>query len=293
MQVSAIYRYPVKSLGGERLDHVRIGPQGLDGDRTWALVDAETGRVAGAKRSRVWGGLLTCRASLDPEAAPDDPAGITVTFPDGRSGRGDDPRTLDRLGRIGGRPIRLAPATTDPKVMEMEWAPETRDGFEEAIAITAARAVQDEPGADPVGAAPTGGAGERYYDLAPLHLLTTSSINRLDAPGDALRTVLTRYRPNLVVGDDDWDDGYVEDAWVGRTVDVGAAAVAVTTAVGRCVMVNLAHGALAADPTTLRRIAQAHPVRPVYATRPQPCIGVYADVAAGAQVRVGDPVTAR
>src|SRR5699024_7206566 len=103
----------------------------------------------------------------------------------------------------------------------------------------------------------------------------------------------TRYRPNLVVGDDDWDDGYVEDAWVGRTVDVGAAAVAVTTAVGRCVMVNLAHGALAADPTTLRRIAQTHPVRPVYATRPQPCIGVYADVAAGAQVRVGDPVTAR
>src|SRR5699024_12522335 len=119
------------------------------------------------------------------------------------------------------------------------------------------------------------------------------TVNRCVALCDAQRTVLARYRSNRLIFDDYWDDGYVEDAWVGRTVDVGDAAIAVTTAVGRCVMVNLTHGDLAADPTTLRLIAKAHPVRPVYATRPQPCIGAYADVAAGAQVALGDPVAAR
>ena len=36
-QVEAIYRYPVKSMRGERLEITRLGWHGLDGDRRLAF----------------------------------------------------------------------------------------------------------------------------------------------------------------------------------------------------------------------------------------------------------------
>ncbi len=51
--VSALYRYPVKSLQGGPEDRLDIGPHGVVGDRRWGLVDAETGKLASAKRFSV------------------------------------------------------------------------------------------------------------------------------------------------------------------------------------------------------------------------------------------------
>ncbi|WP_374447939.1 MOSC domain-containing protein [Stella sp.] len=49
--LQSIWRYPVSSMGGERLDAVAIGPAGLDGDRLWGLLDA-AGEIASPKRRR-------------------------------------------------------------------------------------------------------------------------------------------------------------------------------------------------------------------------------------------------
>ena len=38
MKVAQIWRYPVKSMAGERLEHARIGPLGIEGDRIWSSV---------------------------------------------------------------------------------------------------------------------------------------------------------------------------------------------------------------------------------------------------------------
>jgi uncharacterized protein YcbX len=43
VRITELWRYPVKSMQGERLDRVRIGPDGLEGDRRFALVDVATG----------------------------------------------------------------------------------------------------------------------------------------------------------------------------------------------------------------------------------------------------------
>lgn len=48
--MSELWRYPVKSLRGERLNVVEIGPHGLLGDRQWALFDVETGMGLTARR---------------------------------------------------------------------------------------------------------------------------------------------------------------------------------------------------------------------------------------------------
>ena len=50
MQVAELWRYPVKSLQGERLTTVDVGPEGLAGDRQWALFDVATGYGLTARR---------------------------------------------------------------------------------------------------------------------------------------------------------------------------------------------------------------------------------------------------
>ena len=60
MWVSELWRYPVKSMAGEKLEHAEIGALGIPGDRELVVVD-RTGRVLDA-RSRHQ--LLRHRATL-------------------------------------------------------------------------------------------------------------------------------------------------------------------------------------------------------------------------------------
>jgi uncharacterized protein YcbX len=50
LSVQEIWRFPVKSLQGERLDTAALGPQGIVGDRGWALFDLDTGFGLTARR---------------------------------------------------------------------------------------------------------------------------------------------------------------------------------------------------------------------------------------------------
>ena len=61
--VGALWRYPVKSMLGEELNAAEVTPRGLLGDRQFAIVDAATGKVAGAKNPRKWGNFLDFRAA--------------------------------------------------------------------------------------------------------------------------------------------------------------------------------------------------------------------------------------
>ena len=48
--VAQLWRYPVKSMQGERLTAVEVQPDGLDGDRRWGVRDEDTGRVLTGRR---------------------------------------------------------------------------------------------------------------------------------------------------------------------------------------------------------------------------------------------------
>lgn len=50
LRVVGLWRHPVKSLRGERLDTSDIGPTGLSGDRAFGLVDVATAKVLTARR---------------------------------------------------------------------------------------------------------------------------------------------------------------------------------------------------------------------------------------------------
>lgn len=66
MKVAAIWRYPVKSMAGERLSGAELTPSGFVGDRVVQVYDAH-GRIVTARR---FPRLLHHRATLGPDGEP-------------------------------------------------------------------------------------------------------------------------------------------------------------------------------------------------------------------------------
>ena len=62
--IAALHRYPVKSMMGEELNATRIGAKGVRGDRSFALADPETGKIASAKNPSKWPNLFQFRAAF-------------------------------------------------------------------------------------------------------------------------------------------------------------------------------------------------------------------------------------
>ena len=89
MRVEELWRYPVKSLQGERLAVAELGGEGIEGDRQWALFDLETGFGLTARRVPE---LLFGATRLRPDGA------VEVVLPDGTV-TADDAVLSDWLGR--------------------------------------------------------------------------------------------------------------------------------------------------------------------------------------------------
>jgi MOSC domain-containing protein len=90
MRVRELWRFPVKSLLGERLDQAVVAGEGLVGDRRFALYDAETGFGLTGRRVP---DLLFASAAFR-----DDDGGVDITLPDGTV-TSDDAALSDWLGR--------------------------------------------------------------------------------------------------------------------------------------------------------------------------------------------------
>ena len=78
-------------MQGEELNAADITGVGLLGDRRFAVIDPETGKVAGAKNPRKWPGFFYFRAAYTkpPHAGSALPA-VRVTMPDGTSATTDE-----------------------------------------------------------------------------------------------------------------------------------------------------------------------------------------------------------
>lgn len=289
MPVTAIHRYPVKSMLGESLGACRLGDAGIPGDRAYAVVDAETGAVASAKVPRRWAELLRFSAAYahDPEPGAAPPP-VEITFPDGAVHRSDDPDVDALLSEALGREVRLATAPAPEDHFEELWPDIDGLAPQQFIDGTASRREDSGEVISRIRVAMFApGAG--YVDLAPLHVLHEATLRRLrelapDATFDA-----RRYRPNLLLDGD--EPGFVENGWPGREIGFASGArISPSLATMRCVMTTLAQGDLPRDADTLRAIARHNRVDiPDLGT--WACAGAYADVAQPGEIRVGDTVT--
>ena len=83
-KVVSIWRYPVKSMLGEELNSSVVTQRGLLGDRAYALIDKETGKVASAKNPRKWEKLFDFHSMfVDAPQAPENIPSVRITLPDG------------------------------------------------------------------------------------------------------------------------------------------------------------------------------------------------------------------
>ena len=96
LRVLEIWRFPVKSLLGERLEQAELGPEGVAGDRRWALFDVATGYGLTARRVPE---LLFAAGRLCADG------GVEVVLPDGTVTAEDAV-----LSDWAGRQVALRPA---------------------------------------------------------------------------------------------------------------------------------------------------------------------------------------
>lgn len=285
MTVTAIHRYPVKSMLGESLTTCTVGPNGVVGDRAYAVIDGETGVVASAKVPRRWADLLAFSARFvsEPEAGAAPPP-VEITFPDGSVHRSDDADIDDALSSAIGRPVHLAAEAPEGAYFEELWPDVEGLAPQQLIDDTTVRREETGEVISKFDISAFGAKGT-FFDLSPLHVLSEATLDRLrelapDATFDA-----RRYRPNFVVSG---DTGFAENDWPGRTATLGGATVTYSFATMRCVMTTLEQGDLPRDVDTLRTIAKHNRIEIPQIGGVWACAGVYADVAGPGEVSVGD-----
>jgi len=262
--VVSMWRYPVKSMLGEELNASAVGKSGLVGDRGYGIIDAETGKVASAKNPKKWPRLFDFRANYvqTPRVGAPLPP-VRITLPSGEEIRSDDPTIHETLSRELGREVRLGTAGANVSGLEEFW-PEV-EGLAHQDQVT------DEP-------VPTG----TFFDVATVHLLTTSTLDRLRMLYPAGRFEVRRFRPNIVVASDRSDIGFAENTWGYVDVMLGSAVkVHVDGPCGRCVMTTLPQADLPHDLGILRTAVHHN----------HAAVGVYASVVAEGVVRRDDHVT--
>src|SRR5689334_17517195 len=276
---TTLRRYPDKSMLGEDLQAAEVSRSGLAGDRRLAVVSRRTGKIASAKYPRLWRDLLTlsAEAALPADVTEGSEVAALITLPDGKTVRSTDADVDGILSGLLDEPVTLT--ATPPAGASLDRAvPEAvlRDGIAAPVPATLV-----EIGA----AAPPG----TFVDFAPLHLITTATLDRIAGLSPYGRADLERYRPNVVIGTG--GSGFTENDWLGRELRIGGDLVLrVIARTPRCAIPTLAHGRLPRDTEALRVVARNNRVSPLPDVDPEPCAGVYAEVLRPGWISAGDPV---
>lgn len=261
--IVSLRRYPVKSMMGEELNAAEVTARGCVGDRAYAVVEPSTGRLASAKVPRKWGKLFDFHAAfVEPPWAGEETPPVRITFPDGTMMTSDQPEVHRALSAVLGREVVLT--SSPPAGLKIEYVPPTADPADDNV--------------------PTGEYSLRhqsFFDAAPIHLLTTSSLDRLRELYPQGRFDVRRFRPNIVVRPQAAAPGFVEETWLDRILAIGDdLRLRIRIPSIRCVMPTLPQDDLPGDPGILKTIVEHNRTN----------VGVFATVAREGTVRRGDPI---
>jgi uncharacterized protein YcbX len=234
-RVAALWRYPVQSLRGERVEQLTVGENMSVGDRGYGIFDPEAGHIAvSARGKRRWRPLVTWSARYLAEPVADKPLPpVEITFDDGSKLRSDAPDIDAQLA---------ARLSWDAKLV---------------------RVAESVPA----------------YKHAPIHALTSATLETLHRLYPSGRFEPVRFRPNVFI-ETEARDGFVESNWLNRTLAVGGTRLSIDENTVRCVMTTLPQGDLPQDAGILATVTEANKQH----------AGVYCGVTTPGTIRIGDPV---
>ncbi|MCP5029718.1 MAG: MOSC domain-containing protein [Actinomycetia bacterium] len=282
MEITQLWRYPVKSMIGERVDVAVLNELGVIGDRSWATRDLERGGIRGAKKI----------AGLMQLAARDIGDGqVEITMPDGSTTRTTDPDVDERISSSLDHPVRLEPLRPpEDSDHYRRGAPDSEDVITELRGVFGR--IEGEPLPDfsifPAEMnellkefeSPPG----TYYDAFPLLVISEQALGALSVALPDSSIDVRRFRPSIVVDADrvSTDAGHPEFEWAGRTAQIGSAVVEFTMACPRCIMVTRQ-----VDPSVPQdRAVLRHIVRHLDQN-----VGIYANITTPGTIRSGDELT--
>ena len=274
--VQSLWRYPVKSMLGEKLTATHVGPLGFPGDRGYAIRDEQAKEIRGAKKIP---GLLQFSARYLESPSDTRIPPVEVTLPDRTTVRTDALDTNKRISRALGREITLWPrqsAEHREHYRRQERGPEELRqvlGLEEGDPFPSFEGIPEDLSqyVSPLGT---------YFDAYPLHILTTASLRSLAPHYPGGQFAPERFRPNLVIESAGASEVKEEESWKGKIIRIGDVEFQVVVPTIRCVMTTLPQGNLPKDPRILRTLVHHHSHH----------LGVYATVKRSGTVRVGDTV---
>jgi uncharacterized protein YcbX len=285
--VSELWRYPVKSMQGERLEVAEITSHGVKYDRGWAVRDEVSGNIRGAKNIA---GLMHCAARyLDGTDAGLVPH-AEIILPDGTVVNTDDSRANSMLSKTLGREVTLQPL--QPAEAEEHYRRHSAEtDFIEAESRRRLGLLDDEPMPDLSTDKPRLQAVLKefreyntprgtYFDAFPLHLLTEASLKYLAnlLPDD--RIDVRRFRPNILLADDAGLSQPVEFDWVDSELTIGSVRLSIEWETVRCVMTTREHAGLPRASQIMRTLVR----------ETKQNLGIYADAVTHGEIKVGDSV---
>ena len=251
-----LWRYPVKSMQGERLERVALDPSGFTADRRFGVVTPEGFVLSAKSEPRILTASATVRADGE----------IEIEFPDGARTASDDPDVDATLSAWLDRPVRLH-----------------RAGAEEQFTIHHQTDPEDDTKTKDFSTPP----GAYYDSRSTVHLLSQSSLRAARDHYTDGQWDVRRFRPNVVIsfGDDAPGGdraGFAEDAWVGATVALGSVPALVRKRTERCVVTTRAQPGLDRDLEIYRTLKKNNHAN----------LGIYLVPEAAGTIAVGDTVKA-
>jgi uncharacterized protein YcbX len=286
LSVAQIWRYPVKSMGGEQLTETDVGFGGIPWDRGWAVRDEKAQAIRSA---RYIPRLLLCSArylaGTDAGLVPH----VEITLPDQSTVNSDDPKVHDRLSDALGRKVTLWSLKPPEEIEHLKLGPqalETGDKEAERRMLLGLQPGDPLPDLSAIPApllrqilelaTPPG----TYFDAFPITILTMSSVRHLQQFVPDVVLDARRFRPNFLLEDGRDSNAIFERDWIGRRVLLGrAAAFDVVMEAPRCTIIAAEQaGGIKKDARITRAIVE----------NMRQNIAVYASVASEGRVRLGD-----
>jgi uncharacterized protein len=270
-KVGGLWRFPVKSMLGEKLDQVNVTIHGVAGDRAWALREVANGKVVSAKK---FPKMFEMRSAYERSPDDGDLPPVRITLPDGKTIHAADENASEILSSILGTKMHLErPQAGQTNLAGID--PRTVFGDVGIEKIYPALTASNAPDFFPL---PEG----TFFDSGLIHVVASATLEHARRlAGSNSRFDPRRFRCNIFVESEGEPDGFVEDGWLGGMLEIGES-VKITGMQGalRCVMTTHPQDDLERDPVILRTVAKAHEAN----------LGVFASVGARGRVEVGDAV---